>query len=310
MFSRSGKAHPKRALPALSRGAMGIVLLQMSCVFTGMAHDFTYPDELDFKRSSGPATVSPHGPGTVAVCIQEGGAHSRSCYAIPRATSALPGLPLQSYAVELMGARRLPGSSVRRPATPLMVGPTELILADLGIVISLPETKGLRLPLYQGNPIAGEAEGLTVSFDVRTKGLELVFASGRRLWLEAYSWIGLEPPLRSGFPYAQHTFYRAVEKPPKGAGSVVPVPYRLQDLSGALFVYTLTAGARLVREVFPSSADLAGGTLYVPYYHRSKVDFRPLGLCLYPPALLLDVLTGIFQVLIFYEDMRRSCLLK
>ena len=251
------------------------------------------------------------GPTGLALCLGESGAWSRRvCFAASLERSERPGLPLVSYAVELVDALSPADGSIPVALRPLPIGARDLVLGDLGIVLTLPAAYRGPLPLYEGPPLNVETKGLSAQFDPRT-GAIVLRVGDRRLLLKAYSWIELESRLRWGYPYEKTTFYRPAAKAAAATGGgLLPVAVRRIDLKGALFVYTITVDQILKREVFQVPGGKVRGTLYLPYRRRKQLAFRTVGLCLFPPALLSDVLTGIFQVLFYSERLQRSCLLR
>ncbi len=299
----------KTAFTGFGVAALGLV--SAGCVFTSMAKDYAFPDKTIYHYPLAPVEIGRSARGRLLLCLRARDANVDGCYALPALPKADPADSPARLQVKLAGLERVPPTKVE-PFARLAVGARDLLLPDSGAVITLPEGFRLALPLYRGPPLAGVDDGPVVAalFDPKTKDIQLEFTSGRKVRLEEYSWLQLEPSVRSEFPFGRHTFYRPMPPGQPLLGSEArKLPLRPMDLRSILVTYTLTDAGPLERQVYSLEAGQPTSALYLGHYRTEPLRFRPWGLCLFVPAGLLDLLTGIAQVLFWYDELSRSCLL-
>lgn len=272
-----------------------------------MAHEYTFSDDFDYTYVK-TVTVAGRLGADLVVCVTEAAQPGRSATALirPGQEQLQSARPLETYEVEL-SERLVQGPC---PATEFRHFPLERsdLLLPGGLIVRLPAGKQKRTPVLLGGLADNDFNKVNAArFDPTTRTIVLLNANQPVAQLEPLERQQVPKNFRSIYLFGDIEYYWAnplVDQPDSIRHTHASIERFAR--TDTVLIYFRASGGPLRRALYVGPGKEQLTTLIFGHFSKEEVGVRPWGLCLYPPALIGDILTGIVQVLFFYEDLKRG----
>ena len=280
-----------------------------SC-FTKLARDYTFPDDYKLEYPEALSAMGVKGDKLI-ICLKRGGETQIFEVGIEKRNTIVL-RPFREYRLRVLKKRKLANCSFDKKLNKIPITERDLILPGKGVVLHLPTRAGRSgrlLPIYRGPPLREKIGNLKrIIMDSSNYNLFLYDDANKMLVLKPHTRLTMPRKLRSLYAFEGALIYlpvSGIEKPP--GADLTKISFSKMEVNKTLLIYYNTNGGYKIQRAFYYDKLDNMTTFFIPYYGKKKIPNRIWGLCLFPPAVVLDIVTGIIQI-IYYIEETKKCL--